>query len=454
MLRTFARYNSFKSTATLKKPDFDIKSILGREDEMRSSIRRRQTDNMADLDLLIENRPVEISLQNERNNLVHERKTLSANSLNILKAKASAEKDALLKKLQVLKEAIAETEVKLSDLAAKNHRAAESLPNWIDPSAPKDPAIAEVHLFINGVDQEEIEALLPVNDFDHKTVGERFKLVELAKAAKISGMSWYYLINDGALLEQALVQYALARARKAGYKMVIPPSIVRTEIANACGFKPRDQNGEKQVYRIEGEPLSLTGTAEIPLGALHSLEIMKGPAKYVGVSRSYRAEAGARGRDTAGLYRVHEFTKVELFHFANPESSTKELEDLRELQTSIITDLGIKAKMLNMPTTDLGAPAMKKYDCEAWMPGRGSWGELTSCSNCGEYQSRRLGIRHYNSQGELEYVHTLNGTAMAVPRVIVAIIEQFYNPASDSIAIPTVLQPYMDGKEFITVTSN
>lgn len=449
MLRSFVRLNSFKSTTALKKPVFDIKDIIARQEEMRSSILRRGTNNLDDLEFLIKSRPVELSLQKERNDLIHQRKELSANSLQLLKAKPSPEKDALLQQLQDLKTRISDKELELNAMALQTHRLAESLPNWIAPDVPMDPVNFEVHLCINGISVEEIEALLPTTEHDHKSIGESFKLMEFAKAAKVSGMSWYYLINDGALLEQALVQYALSKARAAGYKMVVPPSIVKTEIVSACGFKPRDQNGEKQVYRIEGEPLSLTGTAEIPLGALHSLEIMKSPAKYVGVSRSYRAEAGARGKDTTGLYRVHEFTKVELFHFTTAQNSEKELEDLRELQTSIISELGLKAKMLNMPTTDLGAPALKKYDCEAWMPGRGSWGELTSCSNCGDYQARRLGIRRYNAEDKLEYVHTLNGTAMAVPRVIVAIIEQFYDELTNTIAIPAVLQPFMDGKDRI-----
>lgn len=449
MLHRFVCHNSFKSSTALRKPIFDIKSILSREDEMRRSILRRGTDNETDLNLLIENRPKEIALQAKRNSLIHERKLLSAKSLKLVQAGNSSEKEALLTKLRDLKKQITETESQLSEIAFASHRAAEALPNWIEPSVPQEPEEAEVHLFINGSSAEEIEALLPISKNDHKHLGTKFQLMEFAKAAQISGMSWYYLLNDGALLEQALVQYALSRARKAGYRMVVPPSIVKKEIVSACGFKPRDQNGEKQVYHIEGEPLALTGTAEIPLGALHSLEIIKEPVKYVGVSRSYRAEAGARGKDTAGLYRVHEFTKVELYHFTASECSTRELEDLRSFQTSLITELGLKAKMLNMPTTDLGAPAMKKYDCEAWMPGRGSWGELSSCSNCGDYQARRLGIRRFNSEKKLEYVHTLNGTAMAVPRVMIGIIEQFFDQESNSITIPPVLRPYMDGKERI-----
>lgn len=414
---------------------------------MRLSILRRGEKDAASLDFLIANRAKEVKLKKERDVLVSERKKLGP-TLSKLKD-GSNERAEMITLLSDYKTKINTIEVQLEALSQKLHDAVESLPNWLDESVPSDPDRAEIVGFINGSSEAEIEQRLPASEHTHKAIGERLNLMNFSTASRISGTSWYYLLNDGALLEHALVQFALARARQNGYAMVNPPSIVKSEIVNACGFKPRDQNNEKQVYTIEGEPLSLTGTAEIPLGALHSQSTMEGPKKYVGVSRSYRAEAGARGKDTMGLYRVHEFTKVELFHFTDPSRSSTELEQLREFQTSIIRDLGLSAKMLSMPTTDLGAPALKKYDCEAWMPGRGSWGELTSCSNCGDYQARRLGIKYKTSE-KPGYVHTLNGTAMAVPRVIVAILEQFYDPASSSVRIPEVLRPFMDGKDRIT----
>ncbi|KAM9906122.1 hypothetical protein OXX79_001739 [Metschnikowia pulcherrima] len=452
--KTFMRYaSSFKNTAALKKPVFDIKKIIAHQDEMRQSIARRADGSAENLEFLLSNRDSELAIQEERNRLTAARKKLGFELGNLLKDPStdeSAEKARLQQELSAFKTKIIDLEAKLESLSEAIHNAVESLPNWVSHTVPEDPHTAELTEVINGESIDQIEANLPVSKHDHRTIGLKLGLMEFETAARISGSSWYYLINDGALLEQALVQYALSRARKAGYKMVIPPSIVKSEIVHACGFKPRDQNGEKQVYGVEGEDLALTGTAEIPLGALHSQSTVSTPVKYVGVSRAYRAEAGARGKDTAGLYRVHEFTKVELFHFTSPESAEEELEVLREFQSSIIRDLGIRAKMLNMPTTDLGAPAMKKYDCEAWMPGRGSWGELTSCSNCGDYQARRLGIKQKNKAGKLEYVHTLNGTAMAVPRVIVAILEQFYDPKTNTVAIPEVLQPYMDDKKIIS----
>lgn len=415
---------------------------------MKQSMERRGENDTSRLEFVVENRQKENDLQHERNTLASERKRLGAQMAAHMKLGDSEQKENLQKRLSEYKSRISAVESDLETLSSKIHACVESLPNWLDETVPQDPLNAEVVDIINGTSELQIEDSMPVSSHDHKTIGEKLKIMDFATASRISGSSWYYLIGDGALLEQALVQYALSKARQNGYKMVIPPSIVKTEVVGACGFKPRDQNNEKQVYELEGESLSLTGTAEIPLGALHSSSTIETPQKYVGVSRSYRAEAGARGKDTTGLYRVHEFTKVELFHFTNASQSKHELEQLREFQTTIISELGLRAKMLNMPTSDLGAPAMKKYDCEAWMPGRGSWGELTSCSNCGDYQSRRLGIRHLVG-GALEYVHTLNGTAMAVPRVIVAILEQNYDVQTNRVRVPDVLVPYMDGKRYI-----
>lgn len=454
MLRSFQisrSLSTFKSTVALKRAVFDIKSIISREEEMRSSISRRGGGDESNLSYVVENRKKENDLQSERNRLVSERKKLGSKMGKLMKESSlSDEAKHLQAQLLEYKKHICLIENELELISKNVHRCVESLPNWLDSTVPMDPLVPEVVDIIAGESESSILEELPQTVHDHKFIGESLKIMDFSTASRISGSSWYYLIGDGALLEQALIQYAMQKARSRGYKMVVPPSIVKSEVVNACGFKPRDQNGEKQVYTIENEPLSLTGTAEIPLGALHSSSTMEQPAKYVGVSRAYRAEAGARGKDTTGLYRVHEFTKVELFHFTTPERSTEELEELRKFQSSLISELGIKAKMLNMPTTDLGAPAMKKYDCEAWMPGRGSWGELTSCSNCGDYQSRRLGIRFKTDSGKLDYVHTLNGTAMAVPRVIVALLEQNYEAESQRVRVPEVLRPFMDGKEFIT----
>lgn len=432
--------------SSLKRPVLDIKSIIARKDEYRDSINKRKLPQsyVQNLEDIVERRNHEVELAKEIDSLRHERSIMGE---AMKKEKSPQIKESLIE----LKLQLKYLEEQHKELSSEILDKAEGLPNLIDPTVAESEA--EIVQFINCESEKDAVSIKPATTFDHREIAENLSIVDFQSAAKVSGSSWYYLIGDGALLEQALVQYGLKKARQYGYRMVTPPSIVKNEFVHACGFKPNDQNNEKQIYGIEGGNLSLTGTAEIPLGAIHSgtdfENGQKFPIKYVGVSRAYRAEAGARGKDTKGLYRVHEFTKVELFHFTTPEYAKQELEDLRQLQTEIIEELGLMSKMIKMPADDLGAPALMKYDCEAWMPGRGNWGELTSSSNCGDYQARRLGIRYRNSDNKLQFVHTLNGTCMAVPRVIVAIIEQFYDEATNTIKIPPVLQEYMDGKDAI-----
>jgi seryl-tRNA synthetase len=277
------------------------------------------------------------------------------------------------------------------------------------------------------------------------------------------------------MLEQALVQYALGVARRKGWKAVAPPSLVYSHIASACGFQPRDQNGEQQIYAIEqsekdkAKPqLALAGTAEIPLAGMkanQTLEEAELPLKTVGVSRCYRAEAGARGADTKGLYRVHEFTKVEMFawtqpdnmgddHFTTPTAPSSEaiFDEMLFIQKEILEALGLHCRILEMPTTDLGASATRKIDIEAFFPSRekdSGWGEVTSSSMCTDYQSRRLQTRMRVKGGKLEFPYTLNGTALAVPRVLAAILENHWNEQDGTVTIPEVLRPFMGGQEKI-----
>lgn len=442
-----AQFISVRYLSSLKRAALDIKSIISRNDEYRESIKRRKLPEsyLQSLDNVLQNREKEVALAREIDSLKHER--------SIMGEALKKNKDNDIKQSLVdLKLQLKNLEHQHKLLAEEVLTSAESLPNLIDASVRDEMEVVE---YINCESEEDATSQMPQTSYDHREVAERLSIVDFQNAARVSGSSWYFLTGDGALLEQALIQYSLKKARQHGYKMVTPPSLVKNEMIHACGFKPNDQNDEKQIYSIEDSDLSLTGTAEIPLGAIHSVTTFEHsqtfPIKYVGVSRAYRAEAGARGKDTKGLYRVHEFTKVELFHFTTPDNAETELEEVRKLQTEIISELGLIAKMIKMPADDLGAPAMAKYDCEAWMPGRGNWGELTSTSNCGDYQARRLGIRYKNTNNKLEHVHTLNGTCMAVPRVIVALIEQNYDELSNSIAIPKALQAYMDGKEKITL---
>jgi seryl-tRNA synthetase len=291
-------------------------------------------------------------------------------------------------------------------------------------------------------------------------------LLDFARAATVSGWGWYYLLDQGAQLEQALIQYALAVAAKHGWGRVSPPSLVYSHVASACGFQPRDQNGEQQIYTIaqstadadRGKPeLCLAGTSEIPLAGLKagtSLEDCDLPMKKVAVSRCYRAEAGARGTDTKGLYRVHEFNKVELFAWTSPHAAaTREIfDEMLDIQTEILGSLGLYCRVLEMSSTDLGASASRKCDIEAFFPSRvqknDGWGEVTSASICTDYQTRRLGTRLKGRDG-LVFPWTVNGTALAVPRVLGAILENGWDEASASVSIPPCLRPWMDGMESI-----
>ncbi|KAK2740200.1 Serine--tRNA ligase, mitochondrial [Myotisia sp. PD_48] len=357
----------------------------------------------------------------------------------------------------------------------------------------------------------------------HVAIGTELGLIDFTSSATSTGWGWYFLTNEGCLLEHALVQYALTVARQKGWKPVSPPSVVYSHIAEACGFQPRDVNNEQQIWTIQqterdkaaNKPQrSLTGTAEIPLAAMYANQEIQAeqlPIKLVGASRCYRAEAGARGVDTKGLYRVHEFTKVEMFAWAdnyadssftlNPSSPTtikKRAKDggdkpeakitsisifseMLSIQTEILSSLNLPCRILEMPSSDLGASAARKRDIEVLFPSRinmstqetgdsstpctttissdvfssggdsNGWGEVTSTSICTDYQSRRLGtrLRGGHERTGSRFPDTVNGTAMAVPRVLAAILEHGWDEKLRGVVVPEVLRPFMGGIELI-----
>ncbi|AEY98095.1 FAFR412Cp [Eremothecium gossypii FDAG1] len=425
----------------VRKPQFNVKAMLARLPDYVGSVQAREPVDgeqlISRLQELPERQKEVAQIDGEVRVVQSRRKVLEAEMAAGMHRAAGAELKMLKQKYQALA-------TRGKALREEIRATCEDLPNLLDQSTPhSEPEIVE---WLNPLPEYRADARC-----EHHDVMVRKKLVDFQAAAEVTGSSWYYLINEGAMLEHALVSYATRKARQWGFSLCMPPSIARSEVIAACGFRPRDQNDEQQIYAIEGSNLGLTATAEIPLAGLglnRTLDLAS-PRALCGVSRSYRAEAGARGRDTKGLYRVHEFTKVELFYWAKPADSAALLEKLRAFQTELISELGLSAKVLNMPANDLGAPAFKKYDIEVWMRGRGSFGEVSSASNCTDFQSRRLSTRFVNDAGDLDYPHTLNGTAMAVPRVIVAIVENFYDPETDRIRIPDPLQPYMDGMQYI-----
>ncbi len=287
---------------------------------------------------------------------------------------------------------------------------------------------------------------------DHVELGARHDLIDFEGGARTTGNGFYFLKNEAVLLELALQQYAIRTLMAEGFTPTITPDLARDEILQGIGFIPRGPS--TQIYSIENSDLSLVGTAEITLGGLYSgltLSSEELPLKLCGVSHCYRTEAGAAGRASRGLYRVHQFTKIEMFAFTTPEDSDKMLDQLCALECQLFDDLGIAYRVVDTATGDLGGPAYRKFDLEAWMPGRGEkgeWGEVTSTSNCTDYQARRLNIR-YKNKGEkgTNFVHTLNGTAIAISRAMLAILEN-YQQADGSIVVPEVLRPWV-GKDKI-----
>ena len=275
---------------------------------------------------------------------------------------------------------------------------------------------------------------------DHQELGEALGVFDIERAAKVSGARFAYLMGDAVLLELALLRWAIDRVATHGFKPVMPPVLVREQALYGTGFFPE---AREQVYAIEADDLYLVGTSEVSLAAQHTDEILdlsSGAIRYAGISTCFRREAGTYGKDTRGVFRVHQFDKVEMFTFTRPEDSVAEHELLLGIEEEIFTDLGIPYRVVNTAAGDLGPAATKKYDIEAWFPSQGRYRELTSCSNTTDYQARRLRIRHRGEAGT-ELVHTLNGTAMAVPRTVAAIMENFQQP-DGSVKIPEPLHSY------------
>lgn len=286
---------------------------------------------------------------------------------------------------------------------------------------------------------------------DHVELGKLLDIIDLETGAQTSGARFYYLKNEAVLLEFALFNWLLAKYTKKGFTPVTVPMLVREEMMYATGFFPAEKN---EVYHVnpkteadpDGDDLYLVGTSEVPLAGLHMGKPIPEdqlPKRYIGYSSCFRREAGSYGKDTKGILRVHQFEKMEMFSFCHPEKSWEEHDLLLSLEEEILQDLELPYQVVNICGGDLGAPAAKKYDCEVWIPTQEKYRELTSTSNCTDFQARRGGIRYKGEKGN-EYLHTLNGTAMASTRTLIAILENYQN-ADGSVTIPQVLHPYLPG---------
>jgi seryl-tRNA synthetase len=286
---------------------------------------------------------------------------------------------------------------------------------------------------------------------DHVELGRILGAIDLERGAKVSGSRFYFLTGVGAELEFALVNLAMEQAREAGFTQVVAPSIVKPRAMEGTGFLGQAAD---DVYRIEGEDLYLVGTSEVPMAAYHSDEILDGgslPLRYAAFSPCYRKEAGSHGRDTKGIIRVHWFDKVEMFVYSTPEESEAEHQRLLEWEKQFLDKLELAYRVIDVAAGDLGLSAQRKFDCEAWIPTQGKYRELTSTSNCGEFQTRRLDTRaRYDADGQqvVGPVATLNGTLCAIPRTIVAILET-HQQADGSVRVPKALQPWLGGREVL-----
>jgi len=282
---------------------------------------------------------------------------------------------------------------------------------------------------------------------EHTEIAEGLDIIDFQRGAKVSGHGFYFLKNEGALLEIAVLNLAIAEVVKAGFHFLVVPQLVREFAMMGTGFFPTD---EREVYKTALDNLYLIGTAEVPLGAYRSGEILKEedlPLRYAGISSCFRREAGAHGVDTKGVYRIHQFNKVEMFVLCKPERSEEEHQKLVQISENILQKLRLPYRVTLNCTGDLGMPQVKKYDIQTWMPGRGKYGETHSASNDADFQARRLKIRYKDKQGKIHFVHTLNNTAIASPRILIAILEN-YQQKDGSVQIPSALQPFI-GKSVI-----
>ena len=268
-------------------------------------------------------------------------------------------------------------------------------------------------------------------------------ILDFKTAAVVSGAKFYYLKNEGVLLELALTRYVLDKIMDKGFIPHITPDLAKESVVSGIGYNPR--GNETNIYSIQGGDLCLIGTSEITLGGMYMNRLLKSkemPLRLAGLSHCFRTEAGSAGRVSKGLYRVHQFSKVEMFIICEPSESEKYLESILEIEEDICKELNLPYRVLNIASGDLGNPASRKYDIEVWMPGRNSYGEVTSASNCTDYQSRRLNIKYKDSANDSQFVHMLNGTAIAIPRMIIAILENFQNE-DGTVDIPPALHDHL-----------
>ena len=414
----------------------DTRELKSRYDEIKANIENRFMK--VDLDQIIRD-------SEERSILLQEVEALRAKrneTASKMKGKMDNEtRQALIAEGKAIKDELANKEALFAEVDARFSAEARTIPNYASPEAPigkedKDSLAVKFHLE---------PKYFPFKAKDHVQLGEELDILDFDSGAKVAGQKFYYIKNQGVILQMALERYAMDIVLKHGFTPFITPDVAKEEILQGIGFNPRGE--ESNIYTLEGTGTCLVGTAEITLGGYYQNTIIDKkdlPIKMTGLSHCFRREAGGAGQYSKGLYRVHQFSKLEMFIYSLPEESNEWHKKILAIEEEIFSGLGLAYRIVDTATGDLGAPAYRKFDIEAWMPGRGEngeYGEVTSTSNCTDYQARSLNIRYRDDDGKVKFVHMLNGTAIALSRAIVAILENYQNE-DGSISIPEALIPY------------
>ena len=414
----------------------DVKELKTRYDDIAKNIKDRYMN--VDLDKIVKDQEERAALLLEVENLRSKRNETAQK----MKQKLDNETRQLyIQEGKEIKEALAEKEARLTVLDEQFKKEVMTIPNYASPEAPigKEDKDSLAIKFYGEPTRFSFKAK------DHVQLGEELDILDFDKGAKVSGQKFYYIKNKAVILQMALERYAMDIVVKHGFTPFITPDVAKEEILNGIGFNPR--GAESNIYTIEGTDTCLVGTAEITLGGYYKDTILNKedlPIKMTGLSHCFRREAGGAGQYSKGLYRVHQFSKLEMFIYCLPEESESFHKEILSIEEEIFQGLGLPYRIVDTATGDLGAPAYRKFDIEAWMPGRGDegeYGEVTSTSNCTDYQARSLNIRYRDDDGKIKFVHMLNGTAVALSRAMVAVIENYQNE-DGSITIPPALVRY------------
>ncbi|HEX5851197.1 MAG TPA: serine--tRNA ligase [Rubrobacter sp.] len=422
----------------------DLRFIRENVEAVEENCRNRGVE--ADVGLVIELADRRSALIQELNEL-RQRQNEMARSVG--KERDEERRGRLIEESRAMKERLPSKEGELHEVEDRLRDEQSKIPNMTHPDSP-----------IGRDDTENVEIRrwgeIPNFSFepkDHAEIGEALGIIDFDAGARTTGSKFYFLRGDAVLLELGLIRYALDIIMESGYQPTITPDLARDQMLEGTGYIPRGP--ETQIYSVEDSDLSMIATAEIPLAGQHAEQILDEaalPLRYAGLSHCFRTEAGSHGRASRGLYRVHQFTKVEMFAFTTPEGSEDIHNEMVEIEEQIFQGLGLPYRVVDICTGDLGGAAYRKYDLEAWMPGRNEFGEVTSTSNTTDYQARRLAIRFRREGGRPQLLHTLNGTAIAMSRALISLLE-IYQEEDGSVTLPEVLFPYVGRERLVAVAT-